>query len=90
MDEIKQAVLDNIEALAELGTGVVQTEIFNALGPGGLNLMQDLTGDSQVTADDVLVVINTTDNRVDFDIRLGKATGNTGDSPSISISGCRV
>ena len=72
LDEIKQSVLDNIRNLAELGTSVVQTEIFNALGPAGLNLLLDQTGSPEVTVDDVMVQITGSD-RVDFDILLGQA-----------------
>ncbi|MEO1614598.1 MAG: LamG-like jellyroll fold domain-containing protein [Planctomycetota bacterium] len=76
LDEIKRSVLDNLENLAELGTGIVQTEIFNALGPGGLDLLQDQppTGDGVVTADDVIAVVDVENDRVDFDLKLAKAT----------------
>ncbi len=73
LQDIKQSVLDNLEKYAELGTTVVQTEIFNALGPGGLNLLLDATGDGLVTTDDVVTDANALDQRVDFDLKLGKA-----------------
>lgn len=73
LQEIKQSVLDNIENYAELGTSVIQTEIFNALGPGGLNLLLDATNDGLVTSDDVVAVTNTLEQRVDFDLKLGRA-----------------
>ncbi|MEM6474496.1 MAG: hypothetical protein AAF802_33495, partial [Planctomycetota bacterium] len=64
--------LDNIEDVAEQGVSLVQTGIFDALGPGGLNWLLDSTGDMLVTRDDVVAAIDSESNRVDFDIKLGK------------------
>ncbi|MEM9825839.1 MAG: LamG-like jellyroll fold domain-containing protein, partial [Planctomycetota bacterium] len=72
LQDIKDSVLDNIEDVAQQGVSLVQTGIFDALGPGGLNWLLDATGDSLVTVDDVIANVDSTGNRVDFDLKLGK------------------
>ncbi|KAA1258981.1 Bifunctional hemolysin/adenylate cyclase precursor [Rubripirellula obstinata] len=72
LQEIKQSVLDNLQSFETLGVSIVQTEIFNALGPGGLDLLDVLTGDGTLAQHYVLA--DTSDSgSVDFDIRIAKA-----------------
>ncbi len=73
LEDIKQSVLDNISDVADQGISLVQTGIFDALGPGGLNLLQDADANGALTRDDVVAVFDTANNRVDFDIHLAKA-----------------
>ena len=69
--EIKQEVLalfaGDAERIAnDSGFGVVRSALFDALGPGGLSLLKDQTGDGQVSSDDVVVEVNTTADGPEF------------------------
>ena len=73
LEDIKRSVVSNIADVADQGVTPVQRGIFDALGPGGLNLLQDATGDGMLTPDDVQFTYDTITNRVDFDLHLRKA-----------------
>lgn len=73
LEDIQRAVVSNIADVADQGVTLVQRGIFDALGPGGLNLLQDATGDGSLTPDDVQFTLDTITNRIDFDLHLRKA-----------------
>ncbi|QDV47224.1 Bifunctional hemolysin/adenylate cyclase precursor [Stieleria neptunia] len=69
--DIKESVLSHVSNLADQGATKVAEGLFAALGPDGLNLLADLSGDSLISIADVIVV--TSGDQVDFDILLSKA-----------------
>jgi len=61
--DIKQAVADNFnedtDAIAtDSNPLTVQNALFDALGPGGINLLQDQNGDGGITIDDVVAGVD--------------------------------
>ncbi|MCA9138495.1 MAG: hypothetical protein KDB00_17105, partial [Planctomycetales bacterium] len=69
--DIKTSVLNHVSNLADQGSAKVAEGLFAALGPNGLNLLADLSGDNVISQADVMVM--TSGDQVDFDILLGKA-----------------
>lgn len=55
LENIRDAVVDNFNDLTETGLFFVQQAFFDALGPGGIKLLQDIDGDSDIDLDDVRV-----------------------------------
>ncbi len=73
LEDIKASVVNNIRDVADQGVVLVQNGIFDALGPGGLGLLQDATSDGAITADDVLYEISPDFQSIDFDLHLRQA-----------------
>jgi hypothetical protein len=71
-------------ALGQQGTSTssaIQQALFNALGPGGQNVLRDLNGNG-IGIDDIQIV-ETADN-VQFNLKLGQASNRTSFSTSLS------
>ncbi|PAY21344.1 hypothetical protein CKO51_01835 [Rhodopirellula sp. SM50] len=81
--EIKDSVSANLGDNVENEEGGVFTEIFDdirqdildGIGPGGVNLLKDLTNDGQVTIDDVVIGLIEPGPGVEFEILIGSDLG---------------
>ncbi|MEL6109586.1 MAG: hypothetical protein AAFU85_26550, partial [Planctomycetota bacterium] len=76
LEDIRDSVLDNFDGLTgsgdsnPFGFDAVQRVIFEALGPGGINLLRDANNDGSVSQDDV--VLTQSASEVRFDLHLGR------------------
>ncbi len=79
LQDIKQSVVDNLQSSTDQAARDVQSAIFDALGPGGLDLLVDETSpandgvpDGQVTIHDVISQRDPSGNGRYFRIHLGQ------------------
>lgn len=72
LEDVKQSVLDNIEGIADQGVTVVQTAIFDALGPSGLGVLQDRDDDGDTVLDFRDVKATVLSDRVEFDLDMSQ------------------
>ena len=73
LTEIKNSVVNNLSNYATIGQDLARRELFEALGPDGLNWLGDQTGDGRVSVEDIGIEFNAQSDEVLFDIRLEKA-----------------
>jgi hypothetical protein len=81
LEDVRDSVIANFDDLTNQAVdflvGPVQQVFFDAFGPGGLNFLQDLSGDGQLTRDDIVVTIleepgNPLPQGIQFDIHLAQ------------------
>ncbi|MGB2819354.1 MAG: hypothetical protein WBF17_00130, partial [Phycisphaerae bacterium] len=65
---LREDVVSALEQKGELTALFVRQKVFDVLGPGGWNWLGDLTGDSNVTLDDVVMTVSP--EGVEFNIKL--------------------
>lgn len=66
LTDIRENVITRLEQVASLDGDAVAQQLLLALGPQGLGLLVDRSGDGQVTSEDVGVTFSTETKRADF------------------------
>src|SRR5262249_1706714 len=70
IDDFRSSVVSKLKGLPDEAVATVQQGLFDALGPGGLNILQPQNGNGTPTLNDVVVTI--TANQVQFNVILGQ------------------
>ena len=65
---VRDSFNTKIDSLSDFGTAAVRLGLFEVFGPDQLNLLKDITGDGQVTIDDVQLIINNDFVQYNFDL----------------------
>ena len=70
INDFRSNVISELKGLPDEAVATVQQGLFDALGPGGLNILLPQSGSGTPTINDVVVTI--TSNQVEFDLLLGQ------------------
>ncbi|MBW4541346.1 MAG: hypothetical protein KME43_19730 [Myxacorys chilensis ATA2-1-KO14] len=86
-EQVEQRILDELNKTQDKSTAVIQEALYNALGPGGLNLLVKLNGDAQPEAGNgdaqseagnyVSVPFPPDSSKIEFTFKLGKIFNNS-------------
>ncbi len=69
-EQVEQRILDELNQTQDKTTVGIRQALFNALGPSGLNLLQDLDGNKTVQLNDIQAPSDS--NSIEFKFKLGK------------------
>ncbi len=90
-DDILNKLHEKLDGVANKTPALIQQALFEALGPSGLGLLQDLNGDRTVNAKDISFAVAASGDDVEFNLKLSKsaatATFNTAMDADIGLPG---